>query len=184
MKKLMLAIIAVLAITMQSHAAPQPGDFTYTPKPNNTLRDFVGLLALTALYKAAPKIDKYIEEHAATLNEEELKKFVIRINRVVFAMYVAIGIYTVVAFYPMFKDLYDYCYPSEAKKAAIKAATERLKFFKAEDDFIDCLLGNRQTARNDAGLPTVCEKFGDTYRAIAGQEKFDDMTVGLARYNY
>lgn len=179
-----MAIIAVLAITMQSHAAQQSGDFTYTPKPDHPLLNLIGSLVLIRVLEEAPKIDKYIQDYAATLNEEELEKFVVRINRVVFAMYVAIGIGTVVAFYPMFKDLYDYCYPSEAKKAAIKAAIERLKIFKAEDDFRDCLLGNRRTARNDAGLPTACEKFGDAYRAIAGQEKFDDMTVGLARYNY
>lgn len=176
-------LIIVLLCSTNLHATQQ-GNFTYTPKSDSLLRDFVGLLALGALRQAAPKIDKYIQEYAATLNEEELEKFVIRINRAVLALQIAVGIYVVVVFYPIFKDLYDYCYPSEAKKAAIKAAIEANKLFDAEHNFVECLLSNRQTARNDAGLPTVCENFGETYRMVAGQEKFDDRISGLKSVNY
>lgn len=169
-------ILLVLLCSVKLHAIEQPNNFSCVPKPDHSLRDFVGSLVLIRLFEEAPIIGKYIDEYAATLNEEELEIFIIRLNRALLAAQVAVGIYAVYALYPIFKDIYDYLYPSEAQLAATKAAIEQIKFLTARREFLDCLLGNMRTPRNDTGLPIACENFADVYHAVCGQSALDEMT--------
>lgn len=87
-----------------------------------------------------------------------------------------------VAIYGTFKvasvaaDVYNHFNSDEERMARINAARETNEYFEAKRGLRTCLMSNASTARNQVGIPTVCENFSRTFRMVAGQSALDEMT--------
>ncbi len=161
----------LLLLSANLHAAPQSASFTlsnHTASSHGAIGLGVATLVVAAII---PNIIKASEEW----DEETQKKVTLYCNRLSAGISIAICLYAAVFFASAGRDFYDYCYPSEARKASLKAAGERNKIWEAKNAFRDCLMKNAQLPKNNAGIPTACEGLASAFTAVAGKAACNDM---------
>ena len=120
-----------------------------------------------------------ILKESPELDKETQEKLAVYVERFIIAMGIVIGGYCAVKLGYAGKALWDYTYPSEAKKAALKAAFERTQILKAERTFTDCLMSNAWASRNESGIPTVCENLARAFAAVAGEGACEEMITNF-----
>ena len=69
------------------------------------------------------------------------------------------------------------------KKANTAIAIEKLKYFKAEENFLDCIMGSKPDCeKNDLGRPTRCEELAQIFIGLGGQVRVNEMTEAFNKY--
>ncbi len=162
----------LLLLSANLHAAPQSAGFTLSNYNSSSRYGVIGLgIATLIVTTIIPDIIKSSSEW----DEETQEKITLYCNCLSIGICTATIIYSAVIFASAGRDFYDYSFPSEARKASLKAAGERNKIWEAKNAFRDCLMKNAQLPKNNAGIPTACEKLASTFTAVAGKAACNDM---------
>lgn len=133
-------------------------------------------LGVTAylVYEVIPKVLK-----SSKVQDKMQEGTVTSLKNLNTAAQITLAIYCVAKLCVVAKDIYDYCYPSEAQQAITQAAAEVNKLFRAKQDFRTCLMKNAAAPRNTSGVPTACQELATAFGAVAGQSALDEMTINF-----
>ncbi len=136
-------------------------------------------MSKVALSDASKELSKGIVEASSKFGAEAAKTLAPALDIAAKAAGVGVLVYGTYTLATTVSDVYNYYNPDKEKQERIHAASEAVDLLKARRGFRDCLTNNARTPRNDEGLPTVCDKFSQTFRMVAGQAAFNEMTTNF-----
>lgn len=147
------------------------GDFSSSPK-NDSSTAFISIGAVALI---ASIIIPIIFDVLSEMSEDELKKIdetaVVAIDIFSITAFTSICIYSAFELYSMGKDFYEYTHPSEEKKSREEQARKEIKFYEIKSIFLNCLIDNLKTPRNNEGIPAVCQDLARKFGELAGESE-------------
>lgn len=170
-KKLSLTILLSVSLCA---AEPLNGLTPYTPRPTSYAAGWDVVITMLVLVT----IPRLLKERSKI--DEKKKDYKVKIAEcLLIGAGTAWCLYELSKLCAVAKNIYDYNFPSEAEKVIRKASAAAGEMLKSKRELRSCFMSNATTSRNEAGLPTACENFSNTYRTLAGQPALDEMVTNF-----
>ena len=143
----------------------------------------IGVDAVTAFGNSNVEIAKVITEGNLAIVKEVMPYAGPVMIGVTVVAVVGVAAYSVTQLQPIAKDTYEFIYPTEEQQEKSAVAGRKVKYYKAEDKFIDCMISSKPNSKiNESGLPIDCEELARIFAACGGKNQVDKTTHDLMSF--
>ena len=81
---------------------------------------------------------------------------------------------------PIAIDSYEFFNPTEEQQEKSAVASRKVKYYKAEEKFVDCMINSKPESEiNALGIPIDCEELARIFAACGGKNQVDKIIHDL-----